>query len=172
MALGNIVLDDFLDPLPVKEKRSKKKSKSDNLTVSPELSVEHKTHKKKKKEKKKRSTSAKEDVDLLGLEQPEMVTNGQKEEVTDASSLQWNWSGESFSLGLMLASCRVEAEDGIFSLSCELCSGIGRERAFHLASCLPAVELRQRMASSHSPVNSAVELVGRELFTWPHACQL
>merc|ERR1712172_282699 len=66
-ALGNIVLDDFLDPLPVKEKRSKKKSKSDNLTVSPELTVEHKTHKKKKKEKKKKSSLAKEDVDLLGL---------------------------------------------------------------------------------------------------------
>merc|ERR1719507_3010663 len=97
-ALGNIVLDDFLDPLPVKEKR----------------------HKKKKKEKKKRSTSAKEDVDLLGLEQPEPAINGQKEEVADGSSRQWNWSGDSFSLCLELASCRVETEDGTFSLSCEL----------------------------------------------------
>ena len=104
----------------MQEKRSKKKSKSDNLTVSPELTVEHKTHKKKKKEKKKRSTSAKEDVDLLGLEQPEPATNGQKEEVADGSSRQWNWSGDSFSLGLELASCRVETEDGTFSLSCEL----------------------------------------------------
>merc|ERR1712130_87706 len=111
-ALGNIVLDDFLDPLPVKEKSSKKKSKSDNLTVSPELTVEHKTH---KKEKKKKSANGKEDVDLLGLEQLEM-SNGQKEE----KSRQWNWSGESFSLSLELASCRVEMGDGIFSLSCEL----------------------------------------------------
>jgi len=47
-ALGNIVLDDFLDTPPTKEKSSKKKSKLDNLTVSPELTVEHKTHKKKK----------------------------------------------------------------------------------------------------------------------------
>ena len=104
----------------MQEKRSKK-SKSDNLMVSPELTVEQKTHKKKKKEKKKRSTNAKEDVDLLGLEQPEMVTNGQKEEVVAGSSpQQWNWSGENFSLGLDLGSCRVEAVDGIFSLSCEL----------------------------------------------------
>merc|ERR1712192_136579 len=116
-ALGNIVLDDFLDPLPVKEKRSKKKSKSDNLTVSPELTVEHKTHKKKKKEKKKKSSHAKEDVDLLGLE---LVTNGQEEE-SAGSKQHWSWSGENFSLGLDLASCRVEAEEkGLYSLSCQL----------------------------------------------------
>merc|ERR1712032_1527333 len=119
-ALGNIVLDDFLDPLPVKEKRSKKKSKSENLTVSPELTVEHKTHKKKKKEKKKKSSHAKEDVDLLGLEQPEIVTNGQEEKDTAGSKQEWNWSGENFSLSLDLASCRVEAEEGLFSLSCQL----------------------------------------------------
>merc|ERR1719397_2169161 len=119
-ALGNIVLDDFLDPLPVKEKRSKKKSKSDNLTVSPELTVEHKTHKKKKKEKKKKSSHAKEDVDLLGLEQPEIVTNGQEEKDATGSKQEWNWSGENFSLSLDLAGCRVEAEDGVFSLSCQL----------------------------------------------------
>jgi len=90
----------------------------DNLTVSPELTVEHKTHKKKKKEKKKRSTNAKEDVDLLGLEQPEIVTNGQKED--NGTNQQWTWSGENFSLSLDLAGCRVEAEDGVFSLSCQL----------------------------------------------------
>merc|ERR1712192_253630 len=110
-ALGNIVLDDFLDPLPVKKK-------SDNLTVSPELTVEHKTHKKKKKEKKKKSSHAKEDVDLLGLE---TVTNGQEEEKESASSKQhWSWSGETFSLSLDLGSCRVEAEESVFSFSCQL----------------------------------------------------
>ena len=57
--------------LLLKVRCSKKKSKSDNLTVSPELTVEHKTHKKKKR-------------------------------------------------SLELASCRVEMEGGIFSLSCEL----------------------------------------------------
>ena len=86
--------------------------------MSPELTVEHKTHKKKKKEKKKRSTNAKEDVDLLGLEQLDIVTNGQKEEI--GSNQQWAWSGENFSLSLDLTSCKVEAEDGVFSLSCQL----------------------------------------------------
>jgi len=117
-ALGNIVLDDFLDPPPTKEKKLKKKQKPDDLTVSPELTVEHKTHKKKKKEKKKKSTNAREDVDLLGLE-PEIVTNGQDKEAA-GSTQQWKWSGENFSLSLDLASCKVESEEGHFVFSCQL----------------------------------------------------
>ena len=96
----------------------KKKQKPDDLTVSPELTVEHKTHKKKKKEKKKKSTNAREDVDLLGLE-PEIVTNGQDKEAA-GSTQQWKWSGENFSLSLDLASCKVESEEGHFVFSCQL----------------------------------------------------
>ena len=127
----------------MQEKRSKKKSKSDNLTVSPELTVEHKTHKKKKKEKKKKSSHAKEDVDLLGLEQPELVTNGQEEKDAAGSKQEWNWSGENFSLSLDLASCRVEAEDGHYSLSCQLSvtnSGPTKLSALRVGSASMAVK--------------------------------
>jgi len=118
-ALGNIVLDDFLDTPSTKEKSSKKKSKLDNLTVSPELTVEHKTHKKKKKEKKKKSSHTK-DVDLLGLDQPVSTAGGEDKNVP-CSTGQWDWSNEILSLSLDLASCRVEAvEEDVFALSCHL----------------------------------------------------
>jgi len=78
-ALGNIVLDDILDPVPVNEKKTKKKKKCelDSLTLdnndTSQMLVEHKVHKKKKKSKKAANKERKAEFDLLGLDQEDDV---------------------------------------------------------------------------------------------------
>ena len=109
-ALGNIVLDDFLE-LPTtktKEKKMKKKSKRDDATVTPDL-VEHKSHKKKKDKKKKSSKAepAQPDEDLLGLAAAAAPS--------PTSSLTV-WSSDSLLLSLEPGSCRVQGH----LLSCSL----------------------------------------------------
>jgi len=110
-ALGNINLEDFLDPPPVEGKDKKtKKSKSEDLAVSPGLVVEQKTHKKKKdkkKDKKKKSKSEKSnhEADLLGLSLEAAPESGAVEVVLSSASV---------SVVVDPSSCRVVAG----SLSC------------------------------------------------------
>ena len=109
-ALGNINLEDFLDPPAAQVKAKKtKKSKSEDLAVSPGLVVEQKTHKKKKdKKKKSKSEKTNHEADLLGLSVEATGPGcGAVEEVLSCPSV---------SVVVDTASCRVVAG----ALSCSL----------------------------------------------------